>query len=110
MYSNIKQLRRNGVRFKRDGEAGPGVFGTLELVHHNGYPCLKAKRWGDASQDNQLMPPLYGATCKNFQGNILRFEGFQREHENAPTYFQEWLVTILGERPPGGEIFAPRGH
>jgi len=52
---------------------------------------------------------LYGAACKNFQGNILRFEGFQREHEHAPTYFQEWLVTIIGERPPRGEIEYPSG-
>lgn len=100
MYSNIKQLRRNGIRFKREGEAGLGVFGEVMLVHHNGYPCLKAQRFGDASQDSQILAPLHRAVCVNFQRNILRFEGFQVEKEGAPAYVQEWLITIISDRPP----------
>ena len=100
MYSNVRQLRRNGMRFKRDGEAGAGVNGAVSLVHFNGYPCLQVHEWGNPNPDGKLLPPLVSAVCKNFQGNVMRFEGFQREHENAPAYFQEWLITIISDRPP----------
>jgi hypothetical protein len=76
------------------------VFGAVELVHHNGYACLKAKRWGDPGQDNRLLPDLYSAVCQNFRGDIMRWEGFQREHENAPAYVQEWLITFVAKHPP----------
>jgi hypothetical protein len=104
MYSNIKQLRKGGVRFKREGEAGPGVFGEVMLVHHNGYPCLQAKRFGDSSQDSELLAPLYSAVCRNFQGNVMRWEGFQAEREGSPAFFQEWLITIISDRPPKEEM------
>ncbi|WP_154668200.1 hypothetical protein [Pseudoduganella violaceinigra] len=100
MYSNIKQLRKNGVRFKRDGDAGLGVFGELVLIHHNGQPCLTARRWGDASQSNRLLPDLHRAQCMNFHGDGMRWEGYQVECEGGPAYVQEWLVTLISERPP----------
>jgi hypothetical protein len=58
MCSNVKQLKRQGIRYKREGDAGPGVEGVLELAHHNGYPCLMIKRWADCSQDAALLPAL----------------------------------------------------
>ena len=102
MYSNIKQLRKNGVRFKRDGDAGPGVFGELVLIHQSGQPCLIAKRWGDASQNSHLLPDLHRAQCMNFLGDTMRWEGYQVEREGGPAYVQEWLVTFISERPPSG--------
>lgn len=101
VYSNIKQLRKNGVRVKRDGDAGPGVFGEVILIHQNSHPCLVAKRWGDASQSSRLLPDLHRAQCINFHGNAMRWEGYQVEREGAAAYVQEWLITFISERPPG---------
>jgi hypothetical protein len=106
MYSNVKQLRQNGIRHKH-GPSGEGVFGEVMLVHHNGYPCLKVKRFGDASQDAKLLPDLWNAQCKNFQGNCMRWEGFQVEREGGAANFQEWLITIISDRPPK-EVVAER--
>ena len=100
MYSNVKQLRHNGVRFRRDGEAGPGVNGAVQLVYHNGYACLQVLQWGNPNADGKLLPDLYNAVCRNFHGGGMRWEGYQRAHDKAPAYFQDWLITFVSERPP----------
>ncbi len=100
MYSNIKQLRRGGVRWARDSDIGPGVFGVIQLVHSNGFIRLIATEWGNNSPNNRLLPDLWDVKCHNLHGNVMRWVGYQREHENAPTYFQEWLITFISEYPP----------
>lgn len=100
MYSNIRQLRRNGIRLDRDSDIGPGVFGVIELVHSNGFCRLIAMEWGNHSPNNRLLPDLWDVKCQNFQGSGQRWLGYQREHDKAPTYVQEWLITFISERPP----------
>lgn len=108
LYSNIKQLRRNGVRLKRDADIGPGVFGVVQLCESGGYFRLVAMEWGNSSPDNRLLPDVWDVRCHNFQGKLMRWIGFQREHENAPTYFQEWLVPFISEYPPREAIAGQR--
>lgn len=108
MYSNIKQLRRYGVRLERESDIGPGVFGVVELVHSNCFIRLTATEWGNNSPSNRLLADLWDVKCHNLQGNTMRWIGYQREHQNAPTYFQEWLITFISEYPPKEVIHSQR--
>lgn len=96
------------MRLKRDSDIGPGVFGVVELVHSNGFIRLVATEWGNHSPNNRLLPDLWDVKCHNLQGNGMRWVGYQREHENAPTYFQEWLITFISEYPPRDVLGAHR--
>lgn len=108
MYSNIKQLRRNGVRLTRDSDIGPGVYGVVQLIHSNGFTRLVATEWGNNSPNNKLLPDLWDVKCHNFQGSGQRWIGFQKDHEKGPTFFQEWLITFISEYPSREVIVGQR--
>ncbi|MTW11448.1 hypothetical protein GM658_12655 [Pseudoduganella eburnea] len=105
MYSIVRQLRKNGVRrHDRDFASDPGASGMLNLIYLGAHPRLSIERWGDQSQANSLLPSLFDAHCVSWQGMLMLWRGYQREHDKAPTYLQEWHVTLLKERPERGDV------
>jgi hypothetical protein len=109
MYSNIKQLRQRGVR-RSDREIGsdPGIFGAVTLVSCAGHLVLSVHAWGDSSHRAPLIPLLYDAVLVSMHTNRMLFRGFQRvgrpDDKTAPTYAQEWTVTLVSEYPPESEL------
>ena len=103
MYSNVKQLRYNGLR-RPDQEFNndPGANGRIQVVRVGGYVRISVERWGDHSPRSKLLPPLYDAYCEGWDGDLMRWCGYQRADDKSPTYLQVWIVRILGQRPPSG--------
>jgi len=105
MYSIVRQLRKNGIRRPdRDFNNDPGVAGMIVLICHGSHSRLSLERWGDNSPGNTLLPNLYDAYCVTWMDATSLWRGYQRDHEKAPTFLQEWHVTILKERPEPGDV------
>ena len=105
MYSIVRQLRKNGLRrHDRDFGNDPGVNGMLNLIYLGTHLRLSVERWGDHSQENTLLPSLFDAQCVSWHGMLMLWRGYQRIHENAPTYLQEWHITLIKERPERGDV------
>lgn len=80
----------------------------VQLSQGDGFFRLSAMEWGNNSPNNRLLPDLWDVKCHNFQGHMMRWIGYQREHDNAPTYLQEWLITFISEYPPREVIVGQR--
>jgi hypothetical protein len=103
MYSTIKQIRHHGVR-RPDREifSDAGVSGVLTLASVAGHYVLSVHALGDDSHQVPLIPKLYDAVLVSLHGSGMLFRGFQRAGgPAAPTYAQEWTVTICAEAPEG---------
>ena len=105
MYSNIKQVRRRGVRkSERDLANEPGVFGEITLFRIDGYPVLQVHASGGFADGQDLYPRLHEAVCTGMRDCFLVWRGWQREgnqdDKNGPTYLQEWRVEVIAMRPP----------
>lgn len=96
------------MRHKRNSDEGSGVFGVVELVHSNGFIRLIVTEWGNHSPSNRLLPDLWDVKCHNLRGNQMRWIGYQRERDDGPAYFQEWLITFIFEYPPTEVIAGQR--
>ncbi|MBW3498891.1 hypothetical protein [Janthinobacterium sp. NKUCC08_JDC] len=105
MYSNVKQVRRRGVRkSERDLANEPGVFGEITLFRVGGYPVLQVHAPGGFADGKDLYPCLHEAVCTGMRDCFLVWRGWQREgnqeDKNGPTYLQEWRVEIISMRAP----------
>ena len=105
MYSNIKQVRRRGVRkAERDLANELGVFGELTLFRIDGYLVLQVHASGGFADGRDLYPRLYEAVCTGMRDCFFVWRGWQREDnqedKNGPTYLQEWRVEVIAMRPP----------
>lgn len=76
----------------------------LTLIYLGTHTRLSVERWGDNSQENKLLPCLYDAYCASWRGELMLWRGYQRDHEKASTYLQEWHITILKPRPERGDV------
>ncbi|WP_154668313.1 hypothetical protein [Pseudoduganella violaceinigra] len=103
MHSNVRQLRLNGIsRSDREFGNDPGINGCIQMVRVGAHIRIGLERWGDHSPHAKLLPPLYDAYCDTWNGDSMRWCGYQRADDRSPTYLQVWVVRILGERPPRG--------
>lgn len=103
MYSNIKQLRRCGVkRSETDIANDPGVFGELTLHKVGGHLRLAVREF-DNPIAGDLFAPLFEAVCLGWGGSNMTWRGFQAPANKNPdraAYLQEWRVELISERPP----------
>ena len=97
MYSNIKQLMRNGERLKEQ-DVGPGVYGEVSMVWWKGQPRLMVGVGDGMGTQGNLLPTLWFVECVMFQANEQHWSGWQRGANGKPVR-QEWKITYHCERP-----------
>ncbi|MFS2004594.1 hypothetical protein ACEN9F_13310 [Duganella sp. CT11-25] len=112
MYSKIIQKRYRGVeRPDRDLSNDPGTFGMIEMHRVGGFVRMQVRMYGNQLPEAVLLPALWDATCEEWSGTMMSWNGYQQaqlpEKKGQSAYFQQWIIEIIGERPPPDKI---KGH
>ena len=101
MYSKIIQLRKCGVRRSDyDLDRDKGIFGCITTCDIAGTVQMDMIAWGDDAVRTKLLATLNAPVLVSMNRDIMRFRGYQRESKTAPTYLQDWVITIIGMKAP----------
>ena len=89
-------MRRSDYDLNRDG----GIFGCIATCDIAGIVQMDVSAWGDDAVRTKLIATLNAPVLVSMNRDILRFRGYQRESKTAPTYLQDWVITIISMNAP----------
>ncbi|MGZ9713884.1 hypothetical protein ACXX82_24105 [Glaciimonas sp. GNP009] len=92
-------MRRSDYDLNRD----EGIFGCITTCDIAGTVQMDVIAWGDDALRTNLVATLNAPVLVAMNGDVMRFRGYQRENKTAPTYLQNWVITIIGMRPPAAK-------